>query len=188
MKPIKFTRLALGLNFDHLIRLLKMNKGIIKRAEESEVRFNPNDNRFIYWMHSKSITWCDKAFFEARMNKAYHEVNGASLQELEIQNQFNKRQRSLLIYQIEKVKRNYAFDIKAYAALSYLNEELGDENMAYKDSLRLNADYQHSLASGSRYKRLVKLYKQLAYLEAEIQCLESLKQITFEDPDGFAIR
>ena len=188
MKSTKFIRKALGLNYDHLAKLLHCFPSKVKRAEHKEVIFTEQDMAFMNWLHAVSISWCRADFLKEQISNAHTRSNAEAL--IVLKQDYERLQKQLLNLEakLEKHKEGYAFDLKALAALAWLKENLPAEHMQHSQAIALNYTIQLHKCRGRRFARLVKSHKQLYYLRAEIQCIEAILNLTFEDPDKMAIR
>ena len=181
-----YIRLFWGLTYDQIAFLFNHSKGKIYNARQSRLSFTEQEREFELWLHEESLQFTDMKFLRACMTKAHQELNGDFIQLLIKKHNYLLKKESVFMETLEAVRINYSFDVKAYAALCRIEEQLPEHFENYRHRLTLLKKRYHTIYSTTRFQHLHKHELLLARIQAEKRCIEQLLSMEFSDPDGVA--
>lgn len=182
MFAIQQLRAILSLNYNYLATLFESWSGIMKRAENSELKLPPLQTEFALWLHKESLRWLDASFCSDRMQAAHLALNPKTIERLNRELNICHKQKRVLEYSIERSRLNYAYDVKAYAVLTWI-ESIRQGQFGY---FALPLEYlirsHKEKCAEKRFNRLLRSEYQLAYVDAQINVIERMLQIQLIDP------
>lgn len=120
------------------------------------------------------------------MARAHLSLNAEVIEMLNSRHKYLLKQEKVQERALSTLRNNFFYDLKAYAAMQRIEENIPEKFSTFKERLVL-LKRQYTLAyRKSRFTTLYRREAMLARTRAELKAIEDLLNMPFSDPDGIA--